>query len=105
MVEILYEPYSLSLPEVGQSLARGDTFGTIEGYKMQTDLLSPVTGVIIEVNEDVRQQGRGGQGGYIALVNGDPYNSGWMIVVQLIKPEEINDLLTAQSYLNRLVEG
>jgi len=85
LVKILYEPYSLSLPEVGQSLARDDAFGSIEGYKMRVDLLSPVTGVIIEVNEDVREQGRGGLAGYIALVNGDPYNYGWMIVVQMKK--------------------
>ncbi|OGO17003.1 MAG: hypothetical protein A2Z02_03105 [Chloroflexi bacterium RBG_16_48_7] len=100
---ILYEPYSLTLPKVGSTLALGDFFGTIEGYKMMADLPSPVSGVVIGVNDFLVRQGKQGQGGYISSINTDPYNSGWMFVVQLSKPDELKVLMTAQSYRDLVV--
>ena len=99
MVEILSEPYQLSLSQTGTALASGDAFGTIEGYKLTADLISPVSGVILEVNLDLLLQG---QVEMIVQINNDPYNSGWMIVVQLNNPNDLSSLLTPQGYVNLL---
>ena len=85
MVEILSEPYQLSLSQTGSMLAVDDAFGTIEGYKLTADLISPVSGVILEVNLNVLLQG---QVEMVVTINNDPYNSGWMIVVRLDNPNE-----------------
>jgi glycine cleavage system H protein len=99
MVEILYEPYNLSLSPVGTTLASGDDFGSLEGYKLSTDLTSPVSGTLVQINNFLIAQS--GQGAVIFPTNDDPndaYNSGWLVVIQLSKPSELNALLTPQSY-------
>jgi glycine cleavage system H protein len=100
MVEILGEPYKILLLSAGIPLSLGDAFGTIEGYKMIADLLTPVSGVILETNSPLLIQ-RGGE--MITPINDDPYNSGWLIVVQLNNPNDLKSLLTAQGYVNLLV--
>ena len=85
-VTILYEPYSLTLPEVGTPLLQGDSFGTIEGYKMMADMLSPVSGVVIGRNEILVRTGKGGQ---IWSLITEPFTGGWMFVLQLTKPDEL----------------
>ena len=94
--EILYEPFKISLPKVGDKIAQGDAFGTIEGYKMTSDLLTPVSGTVIQINDFLNSLVI--QGTVLEPVINDPYNSGWMIVVQLAKPNELAPLLTAQAY-------
>jgi len=101
MVDILSEPYGLSLPSIGTYLSKGDAFGTIEGYKLTTDLIAPVSGTIIEANTYLTIPV--GQGGNIPPINNDPYNSGWLIVVQLSNLTELNSLLTPQAYVNLLI--
>jgi glycine cleavage system H protein len=98
MVEILGEPYKLSLVSAGTALSLGDAFGTIEGYKITSDLLTPVSGAIIEINDFLLAQSN--DFGKISQINDDPYNTGWMIVVQLSNPNELKSLMTAQSYSN-----
>lgn len=97
MVEILYEPNNISLSPVGTNLSAGGDFGNIEGYKMTADLITPVSGKIIEINDFLIALARQGTA-LISPINDDPYNSGWMIVVQLSKPAELTALLTAQNY-------
>ena len=94
--EILYEPFKISLPKVGDKLAAGNAFGSIEGYKMTADLLTPVSGTVIEINDFLNSLMM--QGTVLEPVINDPYNSGWMVVVQLSKPGELTALLTAQAY-------
>ncbi len=94
--EILYEPFKISLPKVGDKIARFDTIGVIEGYKMTADLLTPVSGTVLQVNDFLNSLVR--QGTVLEPVINDPYNGGWMIVVQLAKPSELASLLTAQAY-------
>ena len=94
--EILFEPFKILLPKVGDKLAQGDAFGTIEGYKMISDLLTPVSGTVIQINDFLNSLVR--QGTVLEPVINDPYNSGWMIVVQMAKPGELASLLTAQAY-------
>ncbi len=93
MVEILGEPYNISLLPSGTEIYSNGAFGSMEGYKMNADLITPVSGKIIQTNSSVT-----------ARVTEDPYNGGWIIVVQLSKPEELKSLLTPQKYRD-LVAG
>lgn len=94
--EILFEPFKILLPKVGDKLIPGEAFGTIEGYKMISDLLSPVSGTVLQINDFLISLMI--QGTVLEPVINDPYNGGWMIVVQLAKPAELVSLLTAQAY-------
>jgi glycine cleavage system H protein len=101
-VEILGEPHKISLPPVGTSMSAMDTFGSIEGYKISADLITPVSGGVFEFDEYVAAQSA--DGGQIGQINEDPYNNGWLIVVQLSKPGEINSLLSPQAYLKLITK-
>ena len=96
MVDILAEPYGLSLSPVGTNLNSGDGFGSIEGYKLSVDLVSPISGIIIEANSYLTIPV--GQGGNIPPINNDPFGAGWLVVVQLTANNELNSLLTPQQY-------
>jgi glycine cleavage system H protein len=74
----------------------GDAFGTIEGFKVAADLVSPVGGTIVQNNEFLK--GWMVQGQIIEPLVNDPYNSGWIIAIQLSKPDELKALMTALQY-------
>ena len=75
---------------VGETLDKGEVFGTIEAVKTVSDAFLPVGGEVIEFNEALD--------GDPALVNKDPYGEGWMIKVRLTAPEEVESLLTDEQY-------
>ena len=79
----------LELPEVGRTLKKGDVFGTIESVKAVSELYSPVSGEVIEVNTRLTEKPE--------AVNTDPHGS-WMIVVKVTAPEETSELLDASKY-------
>jgi glycine cleavage system H protein len=80
----------VELPTVGRTLSRGETFGVIESVKTASDLYSPVSGEVIEVNGDLA--------GAPQLVNEDPYGSGWLIRLRLADPSESELLRDADGY-------
>ncbi|MGC8833198.1 MAG: glycine cleavage system protein GcvH [Armatimonadota bacterium] len=80
----------IDLPEVGRQLQQGDIFGSIESVKAVSDLISPVSGEVIAVNEELPDAPE--------IVNQDPYVGGWMIVVQMDDPSEVEELMTAEQY-------
>ncbi len=80
----------VELPAVGKALKAHDTFGTIEAVKAVSDLYSPVSGSVVEINAALEKTPE--------LVNKDPYNAGWMIKVKISNPAELNDLLDAVAY-------
>ena len=80
----------VELPEIGKSLRQMDPFGTIEAVKTVSDLFSPLTGEVVEVNEAVRNDP--------GIVNRSPYEDGWMIRSRLQDPAELDRLLTAEAY-------
>jgi len=80
----------IDLPEVGRQLQQGDIFGSIESVKAVSDLISPVSGEVIAVNEELPDAPE--------VVNQDPYVGGWMIVVQMDDPSEVEELMTAEQY-------
>ena len=81
----------LELPEVGRKLQHEDVFGVVESVKAVSDLYSPVSGEIVEVNEPLLDQPE--------IINTDPYGAGWMLVVQLARPAEVDGLKSAAEYL------
>ncbi len=80
----------VELPEVGQSLAVGDEMGVVESVKAASDLFSPISGEVLEVNETL--------GDTPEAVNSDPYGDGWIAKVKLSIPTELDDLLDADAY-------
>ena len=80
----------VELPKTGTTVEQGKTFGVVESVKTASDLYAPVSGNVVEVNDKLVDRPE--------LVNQDPYGEGWMIVVELSDPSQINSLLTAQQY-------
>jgi glycine cleavage system H protein len=80
----------VELPSAGQSFARMDVFGTVEAVKAVSDLYSPVTGEVVEVNESLTDDP--GQ------VNSDPYGAGWMLKVRVTEESELDALLGPAEY-------
>ena len=73
-----------------EHLDKDEVFGTVEAVKTVSDLFIPLSGEIIEFNEDLESAPE--------KVNSDAYGEGWMIRVKIVNPEEINQLLDAESY-------
>jgi len=80
----------VELPAVDDHFAQGDTFGVVESVKAASDLYLPVTGKIVEVNEDLESAPE--------TINSDPYERGWIIKVQVEDLEEVKELLDATAY-------
>jgi glycine cleavage system H protein len=80
----------VELPSVGQKFARMDVFGTVEAVKAVSDLYSPVTGEVVEVNSSL--------GDDPAQVNADPYGAGWMLKIRMTEESELDVLLGAAEY-------
>ena len=77
----------VNLPEVGDEVVAGEAFGDVESVKAVADVMSPVSGVVVELNEDLLDDA--------SLINSDPYGS-WFIKVGSITGEE--ELMTADEY-------
>ncbi len=88
--EQLSDIVTVELPEVGKEITAMNPFGSIESVKATMDLITPVSGEVIEINESLADQPE--------KVNEDPYGQGWMILVKLKDPGEINSLLSAADY-------
>ena len=86
-----YEP-----PDVGSSLARDESYGEVESVKAVSDLIAPLSGEVIEINQAVVEAPE--------TVNSDPYGQGWLVKVRLSDPGEVDDLLDVQAYKKLLQE-
>ena len=80
----------VELPQVGSELEAGDELGSIESVKAVSELFSPVSGKVVEINEALADNP--------ALVNTDPYGDGWMIRIHVSDPTEVEELMTAEEY-------
>ena len=85
----------VELPEVGERLESGQTFGSVEAVKAVEDLYCPVAGEVLEVNDTLEDSAD--------QVNGEPYGAGWMIKLRLDNPTDADDLMSAADY-SKLVE-
>jgi glycine cleavage system H protein len=89
-VEELGDITYLELPSVGQTVTRGERFGTIESVKAVSDLYAPVSGVVTAVHEELVDAPE--------TIASDPYGNGWLLKIRLTHPEETEKLLTAADY-------
>ncbi len=80
----------VDVPTVGESVAAGELFGTIEAVKTVSDAFSPVSGEVLEFNEGVDADP--------AVVNSDPYGEGWLVKVKMSDSSELDSLLSAEQY-------
>jgi glycine cleavage system H protein len=80
----------VELPEVGSSLAQFGAFGVVESVKAVSDLFSPVSGTVAEVNEALRDAPE--------LLNSDPFGAGWIARVELADASELDGLMDADAY-------
>jgi glycine cleavage system H protein len=90
----------VELPEAGDAVRYMETFGVVESVKAVSDLFSPVAGSVKEVNEELFNRPE--------LVNSDPYGQGWMLLVELSDPAQLDSLMTAaqyEAYLRQTREG
>jgi glycine cleavage system H protein len=79
----------LEFPSVGDSFSKGDTFGVVESVKAAADLMMPVSGEILEVNDDLLDTPE--------AVNEQPYQS-WMVKIAISNPDELEELMDAEAY-------
>lgn len=80
----------IELPEVGTNLSQFGSFGVVESVKAVSDLYSPVTGEVTEVNDALRESPE--------LLNSDAFGDGWILRVELAEPAEVDSLLDADGY-------
>ncbi len=80
----------VELPQVGSELEAGDELGSIESVKAVSELFSPVSGEVVEINEALAENP--------ALINTDPYGDGWMIRLKVSDATEVDELMTAEEY-------
>jgi glycine cleavage system H protein len=86
----------IEIDTVGENVAMGEAFGTIEAVKTVSDMLMPVDGEILEFNEALTSQPE--------LVNSDPYGEGWIVKIHINDATQLKDLLLPDSY-KKLIEG
>ena len=80
----------IEVETAGETLKKGDVFGTIEAVKTVSDMFMPVGGEVLEVNPVLEDSPD--------LVNKDPYGQGWMVRIRITDPSEVEALLSAESY-------
>jgi glycine cleavage system H protein len=80
----------VELPKVGAKYSKHDVFGTIEAVKAVSELFSPISGEVTEINARLDKEP--------ALVNTDPYGEGWMIKMRASDGSEVDALLSAEAY-------
>lgn len=94
--ELLGDLVFVELPEVGSSVSAGDSVAVIESVKAASDTYAPVSGEIIEVNDELEDSPE--------RINDDPYGDGWMYRIQMEDSGEVDDLLNADAYTDSIAE-
>jgi glycine cleavage system H protein len=86
----------VELPEVGRSVAAGDSFAEVESTKSVSDIYAPIAGTVVAVNADLADTPE--------RINDDPYGEGWLCLIEPGDPSELDALMDAGAY-QALVEG
>ncbi len=89
-VEHLSDLVHIEIPDLGVDILAGEAFGEIESVKAVSDLIAPVSGEVIDRNEDLIAD--------LEPLKNDPFGKGWILKVRLEKPAELERLLTAEAY-------
>jgi glycine cleavage system H protein len=80
----------VDLPKEGQDVKQRDVFGSVESVKAVSDLFAPLSGKVVKVNSPL--------GDSPEYVSEDPYDAGWMLQIEMSKPEEVKSLMNAEGY-------
>ena len=91
--DIVYLEYLVS---EGDEVSKGEEFGTIESVKAASEIYAPVSGKVVELNEDLLDTPE--------TVNSDPYGAAWMIKVELSDPSELDSLMNVEAYKKNVEE-
>lgn len=94
--ELLGDMVFVELPEIGDEVIAGQELGVVESVKAASDFYAPISGIITAVNDAVVANP--------AIVNTEPYTSGWLVKLKPGNPSEINSLLSADQYQNEIAE-
>ena len=86
----------VELPEVGDEIKADEPFGSVESVKTVSELYAPISGTVVEVNEDLEDSPE--------FVNESPYEKAWMVVVEPSDSSEIDKLMTAEQY-DKMTQG
>lgn len=86
----------VELPEVGEEFNAGDPVAVVESVKAASDIYTPVTGTITDINASLEETPE--------QVNEDAYEDGWLFKIKMSDPEEVNDLMDAESYADQCTE-
>jgi len=86
----------VELPAVGDKVSKEDAFGVVESVKAVSDIYAPVSGKVLEVNDDLPDNPE--------IINEDPYEDGWMIKIEMNDPEDLEDLMGAVEYEEYVAE-
>lgn len=80
----------VELPDVGDPVKKGESFGVVESTKAVSELFAPISGKVVEVNDPLSDAPE--------TINEDPYEEGWMITIEPADPSEIDQLMDAKAY-------
>jgi glycine cleavage system H protein len=86
----------VELPETGAKVKAGETFGVVESVKSVSDLYSPITGNVVEINDALEEEPE--------LLNSSPYEEAWLIKIEPANPADLDGLMSADDYTS-LVES
>jgi glycine cleavage system H protein len=95
--EALGDIVYVDVPPVGTTVSSGEAFGEVESTKSVSDLYSPVSGTIVERNDELDKSPE--------LINSDPYGQGWLVVVQITDADELDQLMEADAYADMVAEA
>jgi len=95
-LEQLTDLVYLELPQVGRQINAGESFGEVESVKAVSDLYSPVTGEVIEVNAQLPDS--------LEKLSEDPYGAGWIVKIRITDEDELGPLLDYASYQRQCAE-
>ncbi len=92
--DLLGDMVFLDLPDVGDAVTTGEECAVAESVKAASDVYAPITGEIVEVNEELENTPE--------LVNSDPFGEGWLFKIKAEDPEEVEGLLDAEAYASSI---
>jgi glycine cleavage system H protein len=94
-IEQLGDIVYIELPKIGETFKKGDSFGVIESVKAASDMYTPISGTVVEVNDRLPDE--------LYVLKTDTFTKGWMIKIKADSPEQFDSLMTAEDY-DRFIE-
>lgn len=88
--KLLGDVVYVDLPDVGDEAEAGEAFSLVESVKAASDLYAPVTGEVVEINEELESSPE--------LINESPYSAGWIVKIKLADASELDNLITSEAY-------